>query len=406
VNRTIRAVHGAALDAALYAGSAAFAGGAALLAGIPQFREWGRIAFAPYLIGAAVAVVLARRGLGTRARWWLAGAVLLGAGLIPLVLEVTWRARTDPGLHAQSEVIVTEEAARALLDGRNPYAAVYADGPLRARPLATQTHFPYLPGMLAFGVPRALDGRAPLSDARVWFTVAAAATLALALARSRAGSDGRLLVAQVTLILPTGALLMATGGDDLPVVALMGLSLVLLHTGRPAASGMAIGAAAVLKQTAWPLLLFTVAASGKRGATLVTSGVIVVAVVMPFLVWDGPAFVEDVVRFPLGMGQGQSAAGLPTLGSLAVRAFPEARGTVTVVLVAIVAAAAAWFVLRPPRPGAEGAAWGAAAIMLLAFALAPSGRLGYLVYPANLAAWALMLRSHTVQGGAVPPGAR
>jgi hypothetical protein len=42
---------------------------------------------------------------------------------------------------------------------------------LVARPIATKTHFPYLPGMLAFGVPRALDGRSPLADARVWFAL-------------------------------------------------------------------------------------------------------------------------------------------------------------------------------------------------------------------------------------------
>ena len=41
-----------------------------------------------------------------------------------------------------------EEAANVSLDGRDPYAADYRDGPLSDRPRATQVHFPYLPGML------------------------------------------------------------------------------------------------------------------------------------------------------------------------------------------------------------------------------------------------------------------
>jgi hypothetical protein len=219
------------------------------------------------------------------------------------------------------------------------------------------------------------------------------------------------VVAQVFLILPTGALLMATGGDDLPVLALMGLSLVLLDTDRPVGSGMALGAAMALKQTAWFLLPFVVAASGRFARrTLVAALVVAVPVVTAFLMWDPAAFVEDVVRFPLGLGQGTSAAGTPTIGSVLVEVVPAPRGVVIGFLAALASGVGVWLLLRRPRPAAAAAAR-TAAWLAVAFALAPSARFGYLVYPLALVALAHLLKRPdgpgTVAGEAVewPSGA-
>lgn len=130
------------MEAALYAGSAAVAAIVAVSAGIPLFREWGRLAVAPYAVGAVIAAWVGRRATSRRDLAILAIAVLVGAAIVPLALETAWRASTGPGFHAQSEAIVTEEAARAVLRGENPYAAEYLHGPLEARPLGTKTHFP------------------------------------------------------------------------------------------------------------------------------------------------------------------------------------------------------------------------------------------------------------------------
>jgi len=59
-----------------------------------------------------------------------------------------------PGAHAQSEVIIVEEAAAATLDGDDPYAAEYRNGPLSARPEATQ-----IVGELVAGDRRRMDAR-------------------------------------------------------------------------------------------------------------------------------------------------------------------------------------------------------------------------------------------------------
>jgi hypothetical protein len=404
------------LDVVLYGASAAAATVVALVSGIPLYRRWGWMAVGVYAGGAVAAVAFgARTGSAVapgprgrvpwgrpdvaRIRSWLALAVLIGSAIVPLA--VLSAVRSEPGRlpYVQSEVIVTEEAAKALLDGRDPYAATFLHGPLVARPLATKTHFPYLPGMVAFGVPRALDGRSPASDARVWF---AAATLGVAaaalLGRRRAPfpADRRLLAFGVLAVLPTGALLMATGGDDVPVAALMLLALVLLRDDRPIPSGLALGVAMALKQTAWLLAPFLVLVAHGRDARtrmLAAIAAVVIPVVVPFVVWNPAAFVEDAIRFPLGLGAQRSAAGTPTLGSVLIDAFPGARTALVAVFVAIVVTAAiAAMVLRRPR-SAAGAAAAAGVIFGVALLLAPSARLGYVIYPIDLLVWAFALRS-------------
>jgi hypothetical protein len=378
-------------DAALYGASALFATATLLAAGIPQFREWGRIAVVPYALAAAAAMVLARRGSRLADRVTLAALLFVAAAVLPMTLETIWRSRSEPGLHAQSEVIITEEAARALIDGRNPYEATYIDGPLAARPLPTKTHFVYLPGTLAFGLPRALDGNGPLADARWWFALSFLAALWLALRRSRVEPPGRLRVVQVAAVLPTGALLMATGGDDLPVLGLMILALVL-SDGRPGWAGLVAGAAAAIKQTAWPLIPFLVTASSDRPKTASGFAAVVVMAVAPFFLWNPAAFVEDTIRFPLGLGDGASAAGTNTLGSL-IAHLPGGSALSVAVFAGAVAATGGWLLWRRPWPGADGAARCAAIVWLVALILAPAARFGYVVYPVNLVVWSLALKA-------------
>jgi hypothetical protein len=393
-------------DVGLYAGSALVAAGVWFLADIPIQRTWGRMAVGTYAAGALVAAWFAsRRRASTNVRILIAIAVLTGAALLPMTLEVAHRSSTDPGLHAQSEVIVTEEAARALVHGKDPYEVDYLAGPLRARPLGTKTHFPYLPGMLAFGLPRALGGSAPLGDARIAFAAVTLVLLGLALARHGGEADTKLRIFQLFLVLPTGALLMATGGDDLPVVALMLLALVLAGRGQPLASGLVLGLAAATKQTAWVLLPFLILVardpSGRPAWRRASAGigVVMAQVILPFLLWHPAEFVEDVVKFPLGLGRQRSAAETPTLGSWLVRTFPSAKVPLTIALVVIVGATAGLLLLLGGRTAA-GAARSAGLVFLVALVLTPAGRVGYLVYPINLLAWSWSLGSEA----GPPPG--
>jgi hypothetical protein len=394
------------VDATLYAASAAVAGSVAIFAGISLLREWGRLAVPTYVVGAVVAAGVGLLSIEekdqSRALRWLAVAVLVGAAIIPLGLEAAWRARTSPGLHAQSEAIVTEEAARAIRSATDPYAAEYLNGPLEARPLGTKTHFPYLPAMLVFGLPRAFDGSGALADARVAFAAGTLLVGGVALARPparRLAPACRRTVALVLVALPTGALLMATGGDDLPVLACMLLALVLAEEGRPGAAGVAAGLAAITKQTAWILLPFLALVARTRegrvarGRFSVVAAGVAAAGTVPFLVWSPGDFVEDVIRFPLGLGEQQSAADTPTLGRALVRLFPASRTAITLALVLVFLVVFAYMLVRRTPATTSATARAAGLVFLVGILLAPSARFGYVVYPINLFVWAWALRS-------------
>lgn len=396
----------------LYAGSVLAAGIVAVVAGIPLLREWGRLAAPAYAVGAAASAWLAfrRREDAHRALSWLALTVLVGAALLPLGLETVWRAKAGSGLHAQSEAIVTEEAARALRRGIDPYAAQYLRGPLHARPLGTKTHFPYLPAMLVFGLPRAFDGSSPLADARIAFAGFTLGVGVLALAippLRRADPKQRRITFLVLAVLPTGALLMATGGDDLPVLSLILLALVLTAGRRPGSAGAMAGWAAITKQTAWILLpLLALAARDRtdrpaRARFSFAAGAVVAAATIPFVAWGPGAFVEDVIRFPLGLGRQGSAAGTPTLGSALTHLLPSLRIPVTIALVSLVLALIVFILVRRTPTTASAAARDAGIVFLAAVLLAPAARFGYVVYPIDLFVWSWALRaSH--EGGTPP----
>jgi glycosyl transferase family 87 len=392
------------LDALLYGASAVYAGGAALWQGIPFQRTWAREAVGPYAIGAIVAVIAAARRGGwpvrttDRARMILCTVVLAGAVAAPWCAAVVLRAVDGPATHAQAETIITEEAARALVDGRNPYAVSYAEGPLGSYSLGAVTHFPYLPMMLTFGLPRAAGLPGLLGDARVWFAAAAALAAVLALKLQRVTTHQLIRILQVLVVLPTAAPYLLGGGDDVTVVALMLLAVAAVDRDRPVMAAVVTGLAAATKQIAWPLAPFLVVCQARRRGTREArrTAILIAAVVatacLPFLAWDLHAFVDDVIKFPLGLADQPTLAGSPTLGRLLVDALPGPSWLVSALLLGIVAWIAVWILVRrPPSNGSQLAA-GCALVIALAILLASAGRFGYLLYPIDLFTWSLLAR--------------
>ncbi len=406
-------------DALLYAAGAIAAAVAALSDRIPLQREWGRIAFIPYTAGAVLAIVLfAWRGDRLparhvrRARAAVVVGVVAGAALLPTALEVWWRARDGFEGHVQSEVLVTEGSTRALLAGSDPYTVSFS-GPLSTWPPGTADHVPYFPAMFAFGLPRALVGAGPSTDARVAFAVVSMAALAAALWLARAPAARGLTALVIILALPTGARYMAGGGDDVTVLSVMLLSLVLVRRREPVAAGLVVGLAAAIKLTAWPLLPFLILAArdrdGRRasGRTLASASAVMVPFIAPFVVWNPSAFFQDVVLFPLGLAREPTLAASPTPGSLLADALSLPKGIVAGILLLIVLLVAGYLALvRPPRD-ARGAAERTALVMVLAIMLATAGRFGYLLYPIGLLAWArLVLVGETPQPTPLNPDTR
>jgi hypothetical protein len=255
--------------------------------------------------------------------------------------------------------------------------------------------------MLVFGLPRAAGDHHPWTDARVLFAGATLGLAGLALRRWNTGAATKLRAFQILAVLPTGALLMATGGDDLPVLALLLVTLVLAAEGNLIPAGVALGLALATKQTAWVLVPFIGAAAilrfGSRAAWVfgAAAAAIALPVIATFAAWDPGAFWEDAVRFPLGLGDASTAAATPTLGSVLIDVLPDLRAPLTGVLIGVVAVAAIALLIRWPPSTVGGAAVRAATIASLAIVAAPAARTGYVVYPVDLAVWGWLLSRST-----------
>jgi hypothetical protein len=400
-------------DAWLYIAAAGFAFLTSGFAVSSDYRSWGWFAGIVY-VAAAVASLLAARVIGGSphrgaelpvrifaARKVIVALVVCGAVFAPLAAEVGWRAEGATGAHAQPEVPVIERAGDRVAAGHSPYLAdptqVGDDASSDSRSIDAASYFPYLPGMAVFGLTNALAWPVALTDARLLIVAFTLAVTALALRLAASSNGRRLRVLQFVVALPLGALPLVTGGDDLPVIALVLLGLVLAARRSPILAGLALGCAATLKFTAWPILLLMALASqdraGRRapGRYLAAAALIVVPVTAIGFVPSPKSFVESVIRFPLGLTGIRSPAASPLLGQVITNLLPHERKPITIALFVVgLAIVAVVGKLRTPRTTAQVAGFTAFAL-LVATVLAPATRFGYLIYPADLAAFAYLV---------------
>src|SRR5580658_5539890 len=282
-------------DAVLYAASALFAIVTAQGSSISLYQQWGRLAVGPYAFGAVASALSARRarrragaaaapGAGARLseaspmwHWTTSRTVIflivfVGATLGPLALEVLWQTDSGGTSHVQPEALVVEGSGSRLaehkplyrnIDGRHERVEAPPGQP------AYDVYNPYLPLMSLFGLPSSTRAPRRLTDARVAFSLITILVVVAALTMCRGPTGPRVLSLQAMTVFPTAALPLATGGDDVPIAALLLLGLVLLQRRRPLAAGVILGIAASMKITAWPLaflaLLVVTDSAGQRG---------------------------------------------------------------------------------------------------------------------------------------------
>ena len=423
----LRSLTAVGRDAFLYGMSTAFAGVTAFAVTIPLYREWGRLAVGPYAFGTVMMVVVARRraaavrasptGAATGRGWRAARlvaftVVLLGATVVPLALEVTWASHGDASLHVQPEVLVVERAGIRAAHGHDPYQVVDRNGRILIRQSAIpvyELYYPYLPGMVVFGFSSGSKVEARLTDARIQFLVFTVIVALFALSRVRPSTDARTRSFQALSALPTAALPLATGGDDMPVVALMLLGLVALQRRRPVLAGLALGAASTLKFTAWPvvfLAMFAATDLHRRRALFryaAAVAVLVVPVVVPVALHNPSAFVDNVIRFPLGLAGVASPAASALPGHMLVSAFPGLHRPYVIALAVVGLLVLGRYLWRHPPRDAPAVASVTGWVMLVAILAAPATRVGYLLYPINLFLWAWMFRRSDDPADDPPP---
>lgn len=403
-------------DAALYGASALFALGTIRFSGLVLYRQWAELAIGPYAAATVLSLVLGRwrrhrlktshgdAGAHHRRAWStprivLFLVVLFGATLIPLSLEVAWRSDGNAAAHVQPEVSVVEQAAKRAAHGLDPYHASVVKGKVVSvvpgEP-AYEAFYPYLPLMTVFGLPSSLHAPVRLTDARIMFSGVTLLVVLGALALARAPSEPKIRTLQVLTVLPTAALLLSTGGDDMPVVAFLLLAMVLAQRRRPGWSGIVLGIVSAMKFTAWPLAALALFAArdvaGRRTPGRMALGMLLVAgpVVAPFLILNPHVFIVNVILFPLGLSGVASPAASALPGHLLVNAFPWLHHVLPITACVLGGAVLVRFLIRrTPRSTADVTRLGGW-VMLIAILVAPATRIGYLVYPINFFVWTAM----------------
>jgi hypothetical protein len=390
-----------ALDAGFYLLSAAFAGISALFSEFYGYRIWGALAVVGYLAGLAQALVLlanrpkpatTRFGRLLRSRNTPIGLVALLGMVVALIVLVIRRLQGVPWAE-QPEVWTIERSATLLLQHGTPYM----DFATLGRPPIVDDYTPYGVAMSVFGIPHALFGLSALTDARVAFAVVSVLIVALAL-RVLGRPKVPTRTAQLILACPLTALTFAVAGDDLVIVALLLLALALLHRRRPVLCGGVVAVAVSIKLTASPaLIVLAVAVFGMLGVRALLRFLVAVVGVgavltVPVMLVDPRDFVEQVIKFPLGLGIAHSPAASPLPGVLIGQLGPAGHATAIALMLAAAAAIGCWLLWRPPRLASD-AAMRSAIGLGLAIMLSPATRYGYLVYPIALFGAALALRA-------------
>jgi hypothetical protein len=127
------------------------------------------------------------------------------------------------------------------------------------------------------------------------------------------------------------------------------------------------------------------------GRYLIAATLVVVPVTVIGFIPSPRAFVESVIKFPLGLTGVRSPAASPLLGQWITHLLPSERKPITVALLAVgLVIVIVVGKLRTPRTTAQVAGFTAFAL-LLATVLAPATRFGYLIYPADLAVFAYLV---------------
>jgi hypothetical protein len=427
--RRISPVNG---DTLLYAISAAFALVTIYTSTNGLYQVWGRMALAPFAFGAVASAGLAlflrrarRRQPGNRltevqhrrawaARIGVAVCVFVGALAIPLGMEVLWRFDGTTGSHLQPEVTAVEVGGQQLVKGQDPYRKIVnGHHPVKYHAPGepdTPGFLPYLPLMAVLGIPSDIWPNNGLSDARIFFCVTTLAAAAVALYLCRASGRRKIRALQALIILPLASLPLATGGDDIPVVAFLLLAMVLAQRRQPFASGIVLGIASAMKFTAWPLAVLALFAArnrkGERRPLTMLAGLLVVAIptIFPFALRGPIALVDDVVLFPLGLSAIPSTAASALPGHELVLAFPALSRILPVSVGFVLALILARYLYKRTPSTVSQVCNITGIVMCALILLAPNPRVGYLLYPINFFVWAYLLAPRSEELELLPTG--
>lgn len=376
-------------DLGLYLAFAVYAKATAQWSEFHGFQVWGNFAFVAYVLASVHALLLLlashRLPLWLRSRTlpiWLVAAVGLVLPLAYLVLTrvgVEDFSNTPWTWSAQPNVWVIERSASLLLANGTPYVDIFALG----REPNVNDYTPYGPLMPLFGLPKALFG----VDARIVFVLVALGAVLLSLHLLK---WPRIPVRVLQLISnPLALLTMTTAGEDLAVLALLGLTATLILVERPGWAAFLAAVVVSIKLIALPAVVVLIVFMLRRYMVFLGS---LALLNLPILLVNPGAFVEHAIRFPTGTAQVTSPAASPFPGHLLTTLGPWGHTLALALLVAAGCAIGWWLLRRPPQTVSD-AFFRVVIGMGAAILLMPASRFGYLVYPLAFAGLMLFFGS-------------
>ena len=264
------------------------------------------------LVMALIVTMLIRPGAKSLAT----AAVVAVLYALPVVgAIVRWHLVAAPRALIGDGAYQTQLAGDFVLHGIDPYGADYGRAGLAAAPWGESFPSPALhhlvtwPGQFLLPLPLQALSRLVFGwwDERVFLLVAAVA-IWLLLGALFPGIPGRMAAVALFLV-PGHSLLAVLGDNDLPVLALLLAALLAAQHRRFLLMGLLLGCAIATKQHALLAVPLMVGFAAVRGADRRTvaraaaaGALAVAAVLLPFVLWDGAAFVRDTVIFLVGGG--------------------------------------------------------------------------------------------------------
>lgn len=350
--------------------------------------------------------------LMTRDFFLLVSVLSLGVGVWARLHRMCWASRYECA--ANMETTVVERSAHNLVATLSPYIDVTT----LSHPTVA-SYNPYSPFLSLFGLPSALWGAHLWTDARLYICGLAVIVLFIAWAIAH---FPRIPIAAwwILVLFPAVHMNPVASGIDLLIASFCVLAIAALMHRRPIVSGVAAALALSCKWTALPIIVILVVlllrhaqdfapmrlaarqlnnnAQPKSSIALrihlrwwIPFSVIVCAAYIPAYVMNSAAFVENVVRYPLGMAQVVSSAQGGTPGQFLASFGHLGRALSLCFLVITAIAMLVWIVKTDPRT-IEEIFFFAGMGMLMAMLLMPASRFGYAIYPAMFSSCVVLKR--------------
>lgn len=255
--------------------------------------------------------------------------------ILPTMAAIVFRQNTAPHLYIHDGAIQIEEAIKFLLAGKNPYSESYANTPMEQWPFnepgidhnPALDHLIYLPFVIIFSTPFYWLSQTAVGwyDQRLVYLGMLLALL-LILVRLKSRSPEKLAMTMVVALNPLFVPFFIEGRNDIVVLFWLIGALYFLQQRRWSWAGVWIAAAAASKQTAWFMLpffvLFVLNPAQRqhwrdllpRARMLIPALGLFMLIVTPFVLWDVPAFVGDVINYQSGISPSTTNYPIKSLG--------------------------------------------------------------------------------------------